>query len=50
LFTGSLAMRRAITVAADGNSFTADAKTTITGASGISSLRCADATATRAAE
>lgn len=48
--TGSLVVRRVITLAKDGASLTADTRTTITDASGVSVLRCADAIATRAAE
>jgi hypothetical protein len=48
LSTGSLVVRRVITLDEDGASFTAPTMTTITDASGVSVLRCADATATRA--
>ena len=50
LSTGSLVVRRKITLAPDGNSFTSANETTITDASGATFLRCADGTGTRAAE
>ncbi|HKU14082.1 MAG TPA: hypothetical protein VJQ52_06775 [Steroidobacteraceae bacterium] len=48
--TGSLVVRRTITVEQGGDSFTAPTRTTITDASGIVTERCATAEAVRAAK
>ena len=48
--TGSLVVRRLITLARGGDSFAADTRTTITDASGVAVERCALAEAVRAAE
>ena len=50
LSSGSLVVRRTITVEKDGGSFKADTRTTITDASGTVILRCALADAVRAEE
>lgn len=48
--TGSRVIRRLITLAADGESFAARTEITITDASGVPTLRCSEAAATRAAD